>query len=890
MEKFNKYRQKVAMLNRDMLGLGAPIDKDDQGYNKPDYNAMEILGYYPDHLMSIAHVYLINKRLLHYKKTQLKNEAAFLEEVDNYIKKLDNFKDIQIEAGEWIPPYLIGEATKQGVLLNHFKIEEEIYTLMYNHPDYMNLIKVNGKKRLLINWAKLNETIEAFKKMRYITDELEELAKKGKLDDAKDFEDGSKVNVFKVEDGYMYLSAEYNSNVVDYVRKNFKNVNINGSWYAKVPVHGSKDLLEIYKTNGFNTKAVKEVIKNTPKTEVAKERVIIKDSSRNVLSLSYPYNKILQEFINTNKSRYKLEYKGPGEYWLQVNPYDCDDLLEKFNEVNYDFSEVTAKINKIINNPKLFHVKLNFIDDEIYMIMDEMNPYVSKLKNHGFIKAKRNILSYTINNETEAYEFIKNVIKKDVNCQFVLDRDSNMWIQSMEEKNVNYDLVIPETRAFEPYDFQVEDMKAMLAKHSCLLGNDMGCGKTMESVWVGLSLPFEKLVICPPTLRLNWEAEIRNFKPDADIQIIYNDTTDIKLHEWNIIGYTSLTKHLEALKDLHFRCIMADEAHYIKAVNNYGKPTSNRAEAVLELAKVADYCIAITGTPKTSRNKDLYNILKFIKHPLGKMNFYEYGMQYCGGYSDNYGFHPDGNSKDKELNSLLKPYMIRHLKSEVLPNLKKIRQAILLDINNRAYNRYIKLIQEEKEKNIKAGKKPYDACILAMESKAKQVLAISKIKETIDFASNIIDTGESIVIATCYTEVVNKLTEKFKDNCCKIVGGMSDKDKQKSIDDFQNGVKQIMILNEQAGGVGITLTKAHIMVFNDFPWTTGELTQIEDRICRTGQKEICNIYYMISKGIEPEEKMVDILTSKSKTINAAIDDGLGDEIDIFKLMTEKSKK
>ena len=138
----------------------------------------------------------------------------------------------------------------------------------------------------------------------------------------------------------------------------------------------------------------------------------------------------------------------------------------------------------------------------------------------------------------------------------------------------------------------------------------MGTGKTAVCVIAGASIGGKKLVICPPTLRVNWEREIKLLFPDADVEILRNtDEPEIKA-EWTIIGYPTAVKYYDELSHQGIAALFIDEAHYIQAVNNYGAPDSDRAYSVLYIAKTVEYVIPVTGTPKTNRNKNLFNPLK----------------------------------------------------------------------------------------------------------------------------------------------------------------------------------------------------------------------------------------------------------------------------------------
>ena len=175
--------------------------------------------------------------------------------------------------------------------------------------------------------------------------------------------------------------------------------------------------------------------------------------------------------------------------------------------------------------------------------------------------------------------------------------------------------------------------------------------------------------------------------------------------------------------------------------------------------------------------------------------------------------------------------------------------------------------------------------------RARKVLAVQKVGESIDFAKNLIMEGKKVVIVTCFKDVVKAIEKAFSGNVVKLIGGMTDEAKDKAILEFQEGKPQVMAMNIVAGGVGVTLTKAYNMVINDFDWTPGNLTQAEDRICRGGQvEEYCNIYYLYASGADMDEVFADTLTSKFDTINSVVDGGSGDSINYLDLVNEALEK
>lgn len=624
------------------------------------------------------------------------------------------------------------------------------------------------------------------------------------------------------------------------------------------------------------------------------KEVKVVDFDRDYIRLSWNYNKTVSEHIKT-MDRTNFRWLRPdGEWVLEIKWSYLQQLIDAFHQNDLG----TTSIQMVWDN----------LDS---LIGDNQSPTQEVIE----IKVTR--LPTTIDTLQFSFEYNKQVIDAFKSIPYTTyDKGSNTWESYIEyslqlykalkdtKLNINLSQLKPwadmvegwkksykltdlskYSLRFTPYDFQPEDAKKLLELKVGLNANDMGCGKTFEQVIIGESLPMKKLVICPPTLRINWKREIQNVNPKAKVNILYSADEFTIIDGWNIIGYNSLDKFLKQLEEERFQVIMIDEAHYIQAISNSGMPESKRAFAVLRLAATAAYVYPITGTPKTNRNKNLFNILRVIRHPLtrGKWAFSDYGRTYCDGQHNGYGWDYDGNSNDDELNKQLEPFMIRHLKKDVLPHLKKQRIVTPVEVDLREYHYEI-----SQYLNNRTNKNAED---LARLMRARKVLAVQKVGESIDFAKNLIMEGKKVVIVTCFKDVVKAIEKAFSGNVVKLIGGMTDEAKDRAILEFQEGKPQVMAMNIVAGGVGVTLTKAYNMVINDFDWTPGNLTQAEDRICRGGQtEEYCNIYYLYASGADMDEVFADTLTSKFDTINSVVDGGSGDSINYLDLVNEALEK
>lgn len=650
-------------------------------------------------------------------------------------------------------------------------------------------------------------------------------------------------------------------------------------------------------TNTQLTNYAKDIKETLEKYQSSLNVVKVVDYNKETVSLSWNYNTRVSEFIKS-LDRQDVKWTRPNGNWvLNIAWNKIQGLLDKFTQENYVIDQITL-IKGNLDNMDFGDSKTDVPKVPIEIKVTRPNKSIDTLSiscpyNKTVVDAFKRVpyMFYNKSNSTwEVYIEYSFRLWDELSGLSMdnLNFDSlKPWADLVQSWSKNYNLIDVSklNLKFTPYEFQPIDSQKLLENKWMLNANEMGCGKTFEQVIIGESLPMKKLVICPPTLRLNWRKEILNVNPKAKVHIIYSNQQFETVDGWNIIGYTSLDKFSQELETENFQCIMIDEAHYCQAIGNSGEPESKRARSVLRLAATANYVYPITGTPKTNRNKNLFNILRLIRHPLtrGKWAFSNYGRIYCDGKKGSWGWDYEGNSNDEQLFEQLKPFMVRHLKKDVLPNLKKQRIMTPVQVDLSEYNYEIsQYLQNRENKNGED---------LARLMRARKILATQKVGESIDFAKTLITEDKKVVIVTCFTEVVNAIEQTFKGNVVKIVGGMSDKAKDTAVTQFQEGEPQILVMNIIAGGVGITLTKSYNMIVNDFDWVSGNHMQAEDRICRGGQtEEYCNIFYLYAEGADMDEVMADTLSYKSQTISNVVDGGDGDTFNFMDMLDKALEK
>jgi SWI/SNF-related matrix-associated actin-dependent regulator 1 of chromatin subfamily A len=158
--------------------------------------------------------------------------------------------------------------------------------------------------------------------------------------------------------------------------------------------------------------------------------------------------------------------------------------------------------------------------------------------------------------------------------------------------------------------------------------------------------------------------------------------------------------------------------------------------------------------------------------------------------------------------------------------------------------------------------------------KVRKVIANEKVKQTIEFAENILEQGKKLIIFTNFTDTLQSIYQHFGKKAVYLDGSCSNAQRQQAVDLFQNDEKiQVFVGNLKAAGVGLTLTAAEVVIMNDLSFVPAEHAQAEDRAYRYGQKSNVLVYYPLFDN-SIEGAIYDILNNKKRIINTVMGDGI----------------
>ena len=455
----------------------------------------------------------------------------------------------------------------------------------------------------------------------------------------------------------------------------------------------------------------------------------------------------------------------------------------------------------------------------------------------------------------------------------------------------------------EPYDYQREGIEQGLQWQRLIIGDEPGLGKTLQSIAIiDIANAYPCLVICPASLKINWQREVEKFT-DKKALVLSNSTgttwpylLQMRMHHVAIVNYESLRKFFVwdtggsksfRLKDVvfcphikMFRSIIIDESHRVK------DPSAQQTIFTKGLASGKQWRILLSGTPVVNRPEDLVSQLSImgrLKEFGGKQNFLaRYGIP-------DKGSPVSGDAIATRLDELSKRLysscMVRREKAKVLTQLPdKTRCDLYVDISNReeyylAQADLASYLREYKECTDWEIRRKMRMEALVRFMTLRSLAAKGKVKQAVDFVRVFLDNGKPMILFCSYHEVVDELCRAFP-QAVRVTGRDSAVAKQAAVDAFQNGNSSLIICSIKAAGVGLTLTASSNVAFVEFPWTYADCCQCEDRAHRIGQRDNVTCYYLIGRGtIDPV--LYNIIHRKKSIANqimAADDDIPTDEL------------
>jgi SWI/SNF-related matrix-associated actin-dependent regulator 1 of chromatin subfamily A len=504
----------------------------------------------------------------------------------------------------------------------------------------------------------------------------------------------------------------------------------------------------------------------------------------------------------------------------------------------------------------------------------ELDPYFAKKfaqERYLFETPEKVYIEKLLVEKDKSYHIWGKFFEKDVLSEFWVPKSSLIKSQTVDEVNINYSKY--EHRP--PLSHQKEAIEKLVGSRRFILADDMGLGKTTSTIIAALETGAKKiLIVCPASLKINWEREIANYS-DRTCFIAegkkFSTEADFVIVNYDILKnfHSKEDKENSLLLQSKFELVILDEAHMVSNAQ------AQRTKLINDFVKNIKRVWLLTGTPMTSRPINYYNLLNIIESPVAQ-NWMAYAIRYCQGFQFRAGnrkvWNVTGASNLEELRDRTSKQILRRLKENVLDLPDKIITPVYLRTSSKEYKdlmgEYYEWLENKKEESSSL------TVQFSKLMKVRKVIANEKVKDTIDFAQNIIDQGKKVIIFTNFTDTLQLIHNHFGKESVYLDGSCNKVQRQYAVDQFQENEKiKVFVGNLKAAGVGLTLTAAEVVIMNDLSFVPAEHAQAEDRAYRYGQKNNVLVYYPIFENTI-EGVIYDILNKKKKVIGTV----MGDEV------------
>lgn len=408
------------------------------------------------------------------------------------------------------------------------------------------------------------------------------------------------------------------------------------------------------------------------------------------------------------------------------------------------------------------------------------------------------------------------------------------------------------------YPFQQEGVRRAIALGGrALIGDEMGCGKTIEGIALAKHYGGRCLVVCPSYLCRGWVRECETWGLDAaHLQKAKDEVPPGNV----VVSYAIATRVVARLGA--FRVVLADESHYLK------NHRTKRYKALRKLVKKTPHAIFLTGTPAPNSPVELYTQLSMLR-PRFFGTYTDFVHRYCGAKQSPLGFvDVSGATHKQELAWLIqRVVLIRRLKRDVLTQLPpKTRTRIDVQVVHPAmktikkkFQRWKTINQLEETRELIFERNLIVSELFRLTSEAKRGVVRAVVSDL---------PKQSIVFA--YHLGMLDAVEEALPNSIRIDGSTPMSKRIEYQDKFQNKEVDYAVLSMMAAGTGITLTAASTVVFAELYFVPGVLLQSEDRAHRIGQENAVDVRYIIAAGTL-DDHVYRKIQHKIRTVDSCVD-------------------
>ncbi|MGL5041980.1 MAG: SNF2-related protein [Culicoidibacterales bacterium] len=427
-----------------------------------------------------------------------------------------------------------------------------------------------------------------------------------------------------------------------------------------------------------------------------------------------------------------------------------------------------------------------------------------------------------------------------------------------------------------------------LAAHNMggILADDMGLGKTLQLITFISALKRTKpiLIVAPKTLTYNWESEFTKFAEGVKVKLIVGNQTErikdiraIAATDIVITSYPLLARDQKHYEEIVFALMVIDEAQHIKNPITLASKSTKLIQA--------EQRFALTGTPLENNVTEVWSIFDFVMPGfLGThRNFVENVAKQLSS--------TEGVQIMRKFKEKISPFIMRRLKKDVLTDLPdKVQTPIFCHMDSKqeaVYRHYFAQVKEDIAKEVNEfGFNKSQIKILALLTRLRQICVdpglfienyeggSTKLETLMELLDDAISGGHKVLIFSQFTsmlEIIGKKLEKAALPYCYLHGQTPGKKRLEMVETFnQDEAIPVFLLSLKAGGTGLNLTSADIVIHIDPWWNPSVENQATDRAHRFGQKNNVQVYELIAKDTI-EEKILELKKKKQELFDQLFD-------------------
>ena len=492
--------------------------------------------------------------------------------------------------------------------------------------------------------------------------------------------------------------------------------------------------------------------------------------------------------------------------------------------------------------------------------------------------------------------YLNKLLKNKTGIQVTKNSEYKEIVNNLDKEHLEDEIVIPEKfdkilRYYQKTGFKW--LKILDAYgFGGILADDMGLGKTIQILAVIVDYVENakkngeekraSIVVSPSSLTLNWLNEANKFASDLKILVIRGTLSErkrqikeIDKYDLVITSYDLLKRDIELYKDKNyqFRYIIADEAQYLKNSN------TQNAKSIKKIN--ADTRYALTGTPIENSLAELWSIFDFIM-PGYLFTYKKFKTLY------ETPIVKENSEKDMaKLRMLIEPFILRRNKKEVLTELPDKTVTVLNnEMGEEQRNIYLTYLAQAKDDLLQEiqlnGYEKSHMQILAALTRLRQICChpslfikdynegSSKLDQCMEIVQDAIEGGHKILLFSGYTSmfpIIEEQLQKNKISYYKLTGSTKVEERIRMVDEFNSNPDiKIFLISLKAGGTGLNLTGADMVIHYDPWWNISTENQATDRAYRIGQKNNVQVYKLITKN-SIEEKIYELQQKKSELVD-----------------------